>query len=73
MIQPLSQSKKMDIHYVPDTMLSTMALNKSTVLESLSVNSHLLEVLHTRQRTRLGCKMNKTQDVLMGILVSEAS
>lgn len=28
MIQPLSQSKKMDIHYVPDTMLSTMALNK---------------------------------------------
>lgn len=47
--------------------------NKSTVLESLSVNSHLLEVLHTRQRTRLGCKMNKTQDVLMGIWVSEAS
>lgn len=45
--------------------------NKSTVLESLSVNSHLLVVLYTRQRTRLGCKMKKTRDVLMGIWVKE--
>lgn len=54
----------MDIHYVPDKMLSTMALNKSIILQSSPVNSRLLLGLYTRQWTRLRCKMNKSQNVL---------
>lgn len=45
-------------------MLSTIVLNKFIILLSLSVNSHLLDVLYARQWTRLGRKKNKIQDVL---------